>query len=194
MEEGVKMRKTWALVVVMLGAAVAVAGPGSKQASRSHDTYGSDYEPSSSSATVAPSTDAATPEPLPEPAKVGTALIPIEGVPPAAPPAGPAAGCGCGSGSHGSCVQRFCDWLTYQPLQRGCDQPCSACGCKGCCGYHCFPPLYLFFLHPCADNGTPPPTYPPSCGCGHGCAGGHAWFGGVRRLLHHGEGCDSSTQ
>ena len=81
----------------------------------------------------------------------------------------PVPGCGaaCGTCCHGpgSCLEHLWAWATF----RGNRTACCSGGCGGCCrhchscdGYHCFPPLYLFFLHPCVEGSG------ASCAdCGH---------------------------
>jgi hypothetical protein len=102
---------------------------------------------------------------------------------PAAHPAGPGCG-GCNAcRPQTSCWQRLCEWACYRPLPcycSACDDSghvhclfhhgCNGCGgCGGCC-YHCFPPLYLWFLHPCHEGAAH--TLPCKQGCAS-CANGH---------------------
>ena len=96
--------------------------------------------------------------------------------PPAvAPPAGPAhGGPGCAGGCCGreqlGCLKRFCNWITYHPLTRGCECVCGCGCCSDCCGYHGFQPIYTYFLLPCQEA---PYRYPAGgCACGgHGLLG-----------------------
>jgi hypothetical protein len=121
------------------------------------------------------------PATLPMPDRVAPPA-PEQGAPPAGvAPEGPGCAGGCCGHEQVSCLKRFCNWLTYHPLTRGCECTCG-CGCCGdCCGYHGFQPLYTYFLLPCQE--APCRHAPPAqdgCGCGHGllckwglCGGGH---------------------
>jgi len=101
----------------------------------------------------------------------GSAPVPQGGHGPVPGPGhlSPVPGCGaaCGTCCHGpgSCLEHLWAWATF----RGNRTACCSGGCGGCCrhchscdGYHCFPPLYLFFLHPCVEGSG------ASCAdCGH---------------------------
>ncbi len=110
------------------------------------------------------------PDTLPMP----TQVAPPDPAAPAAPaqgPVGPGCGAGCCGREQTSCLKRFCNWLTYHPLTRGCECVCGCGCCSDCCGYHGFQPLYTYVLLPCQGA---PYRYPvggcASCG-GHGLLG-----------------------
>ncbi len=120
------------------------------------------------------------PATLPMPAQVSPPAQPAAPAPqqvaaPAAPAAPAHGGPGCAGGCCGrqqmSCLKRFCNWITYHPLTRGCECVCGCGCCSDCCGYHGFQPLYTYFLLPCQEA---PYRYPTgdcaSCG-GHGLLG-----------------------
>jgi hypothetical protein len=124
---------------------------------------------------TAAAASAQAPTTLPMPAQVAG---PQQAPPPAAAPAAPAlppgaapAGPGCASGFCGheqvGCLKRFCNWITYHPLTRGCECVCGCGCCSDCCGYHGFQPLYTYFVLPCAEA---PYRYGTSAGC---ACGGH---------------------
>jgi hypothetical protein len=84
-----------------------------------------------------------------------------------AAPAGPGCAGGCCGHEQVGCLKRFCNWITYHPLTRGCECVCGCGCCSDCCGYHGFQPLYTYFLLPCTEA---PYRYGPSAGC---ACGGH---------------------
>jgi hypothetical protein len=91
-----------------------------------------------------------------------------------APPAGVApGGPGCAGGCCGheqvGCLKRFCNWITYHPLTRGCGCGCGCGCCSDCCGYHGFQPLYTYLQLPCQGGHSYGPAAQPDCACGgHG--------------------------
>jgi hypothetical protein len=108
-----------------------------------------------------------TPPAQPAPRAGGQALPP-SAHPPAVPAhGGPACAGGCCGREQLSCLKRFCNWITYHPLTRGCECVCGCGCCSDCCGYHGFQPIYTYFLLPCQEA---PYRYPPGdCACGgHG--------------------------
>jgi hypothetical protein len=197
-QEGVKMRKTWAVVVVLLGSAVAVAGPGSRQG-RSRDSFGSDYQSDTGAGTEAAAQDTKPTELLPPPAGQDTGAKPAPPAPAPlldAPPApGGCSTCGgCGAaGCHGGCLHKLCAWVSYQPLMHGVNcESCGPCGVGSCCRYHCFPPPYMYFVHPgCVDGACAPPACQSGCAS---CGSGHAWGNGLWGLFHHGSCCNTAAQ
>jgi hypothetical protein len=135
------------------------------------------------------------PSPLPMPAQLARPdlppaagqVAPAAPAPPAvaAPPAGVATGgpgCagGCCAHEQVSCLKRFCNWITYHPLTRGCECVCGCGCCSDCCGYHGFQPIYTYFILPCQEA---PYRYglggQPGCDCN--CGHGH---GLLSRLCH----------
>jgi hypothetical protein len=118
-----------------------------------------------------PPAHATGPAPAPAPALTAPYL------PPPVEPHSPA-GCVCcgGGNTHGPLCERLRAWVTYHPLVRG--GCCSKCDC---CGYHCFRPIYHYFVLPCDVCLERPPATPcaPCTTCGfwrHFCASGHRMF------------------
>jgi hypothetical protein len=113
------------------------------------------------------------PTTLPMPAQVaGPEQAPAApAVPPAAAPAGPGCAGGCCGHEQVGCLKRFCHWITYHPLTRGCECVCGCGCCSDCCGYHGFQPLYTYFLLPCAGAPPRPPAGGCASCCGHGLLG-----------------------
>lgn len=93
----------------------------------------------------------------------------------------PASG-GCASGncagkSERSCFSALCSFFTYRRLPYT-DINTYCCGCSG----PARPPLYVYMLHPCADQ-APPRTLPDLSKCkGEGCG----LCGKCGRQLDHG--------
>jgi hypothetical protein len=183
------MRKLGAMVVVVFGASVALAGPGSHGTGRTGDAFGGDSLRSQAVAVQAPAPSEPLPPPREEPP--APAKLPPTGPAPAATAPAAAGNC-CGGTYPGTCWQHLCAWITYRPLEYGVHcEACGKCGVGACCGFHCNPSPYLYFLHPCVDGHVAPPacvSCAQSGGCGAtGC--GHSLHGLVGRLLHHGSTC-----
>jgi hypothetical protein len=161
------MGKTWAAVALVLvaagPAAVRAADPAVRRVVRRQDAFGSDYLPSTQGGTPTAPAGTTTLPPATPPAAVAEPA-PVHAGPPDTPGC---ADCGHGEAAHQhfACIHRLIDWATYCPLKKGvnCD-PCGYNGHGDCCCYHCFPPLYLFFLQPCVDGHVPSPP----------CHGGHS--------------------
>jgi hypothetical protein len=148
---------------------------------------------------AAPPSGYGTTEPIPAPTPVAEpAPAPAPAAPHAAPLAAWPSWCepgGCHGGSccpvgaaRGSCVHQLIAYFSYCPLHKGvnCEQCCGSYY-SPCCCYHCFPPLYQFFLGPCPECAPPvPPPYTP-----------HPAYGMFQRLFHHGEstpgGCNCGS-
>ncbi len=75
-------------------------------------------------------------------------------------------GCGSGCSSERSCFSALCSFFTYRRLPYT-DINTYCCGCSG----PARPPLYVYFLHPCADQ-APPRQLPDLSQCGS-CKDGH---------------------
>jgi hypothetical protein len=106
------------------------------------------------------------PEKLPAPSPTPSAAPTVAPVPPAAP-APDCATCGghCGDGCWGGHLLAF---FTYRPCVLG-----AGCKCK-CCGGH-RPPLFAYFLKPCAETGVPGPAC-SSCSSCSSCRTGHTFL------------------
>ncbi|CAN5494603.1 hypothetical protein BH10PLA2_BH10PLA2_28140 [soil metagenome] len=74
--------------------------------------------------------------------------------------------CGTGCGSERGCLAKLCNFFTYRRLPYT-DINTLCCGCSGTPR----PPLYVYFLHPCADQ-APPRELPDLSKCGS-CKNGH---------------------
>jgi hypothetical protein len=179
------MRKTLAagtLVVLVVGV-VRAGGPTVQPVAWQQYSVGTAYLMPKSLPSVptdailpAPETVAPAPAPaaVPEPPTAATvpAVPPVPEV--SAVPNGSPIPCGCaGCGRAGhphhfsACLHRLIEWATYCPLKRGVNcESCTNNDSGGCCRYHCYPPLYLFFMDYCVEGHVPS----PHCGCG-GCCG-----------------------
>ena len=74
--------------------------------------------------------------------------------------------CNSGCGSEKGCLASLCSFFTYRRLPYT-DINTLCCSCSG----PARPPLYVYFLHPCADK-APPRELPDLSHCGS-CKDGH---------------------
>lgn len=192
------------VVLLLVVAAFAAAGPAARRADKPRDTFGAEYEPASPGTKAVAATTAEPPtadekllppeEKLPPPdlapptqdrsyqreAPPPPLDSPPSRVTPASASAAAYAHCpDCAGGAHPGCWKKLCDYFSYCPLQKSVN--CPKCGQEGqgsCCCYHCFPPLYLFYRQPCPEGPPPPPVHANTC---HTCE----HFGNSFRRVFH---------